>query len=132
MKSVWATLIVLLLLVAGCDGGSGSDTTAVPSSTRRVATTGLELFEERVVGANPGCITCHSLERGITLVGPSLFRVESRVTGLTADEYLRQSIVEPDAYVVEGFEPGQMSTNWAEYLSSDQIDSLVELLAGMP
>jgi mono/diheme cytochrome c family protein len=92
---------------------------------------GLELFRERVVGANPGCVTCHSLDDGITLVGPSLYGIESRVDGLDTGAYIRQSILEPDAYVVDGFLAGQMSPSWGDYLSAEQIESLVEFLTNL-
>jgi len=99
--------------------------TATP---RAVESLGRELFEERVIGANPGCVTCHSLEEDVTLVGPSLAHVVSRIPGVSDAEYVRQSIIEPDAYVVEGFSPGQMSPDWGSVLSEAQIDSLVDFL----
>lgn len=119
--------VVTCVILSACGGTSDSTTTA---AERRggVDTFGIELFEERVVGANPGCVTCHSLEEDVTLVGPSLFAVESRVDGLTAAEYVRESIVDPDAYVVAGFVPGQMNPGWDDYLSAEQIESLVALL----
>jgi len=50
------------------------------------------------------CIRCHSLD-GSEDYGPSLQdiskRADDRVPELSAVEYLRQSILEPDAYIVE-------------------------------
>jgi mono/diheme cytochrome c family protein len=118
--------MVLLLVAAGC----GTPSSVGPD--RGSDATGMELFNERVVGASPGCVTCHSLEPGVTLVGPSLAgigeRAEDRVPGVTAEEYLRQSIVSPDAFVVEGFATGSMQSNWENLLSQEQIDSLVLVL----
>jgi cytochrome c551/c552 len=91
---------------------------------------GRDLFEERVIGANPGCVTCHSLDEGVTVVGPSLHDVVSRVPGLSDREYVRQSIVDPDIHVVDGFTEGQMNSGWVDYLTDAQIESLVEFLAG--
>lgn len=122
------TVLAVLLVVGGC-AGSDEPSTTTPARNRGVDTVGLELFEERVVGIIPGCVTCHSLEEGVTLVGPSLFAVESKVDGLSVAEYIRQSIIDPDAYVVEGYVPGQMLPGWDETLSQEQIDSLVVLLA---
>ena len=52
------------------------------------------------------CIRCHSLD-GNEGYGPSLQGISAqaggRVPELSAAEYLRQSILEPDAYIVEGF-----------------------------
>jgi mono/diheme cytochrome c family protein len=95
----------------------------------------MELFNARVVGSNPGCVTCHSLNEGVTLVGPTLYGVGTvaadRVPGLSASEYLKQSIVEPDAFTVPGFREGQMVGRWADFLTPEQIDSLVEFLLGL-
>jgi len=58
--------------------------------------------------ASLGCTGCHSLD-GTAGAGPSLAgiagRAGSMVTGQSAEEYLRQAIVEPAAFVVEGFGP---------------------------
>lgn len=127
MNRLILAILTMCAVLGGCSGAA--DSTASDAVRRGgVDSLGLELFEERVVGANPGCITCHSLEEGVTLVGPSLFAVESRIDGLTAAEYVRESIVDPDAYVVTGFVAGQMHPGWDRYLSAEQIDSLVELL----
>jgi mono/diheme cytochrome c family protein len=95
---------------------------------RGVDTFGAELFAERVIGANPGCVTCHSLEPGVALVGPSLAEVMSPISDLAAAEYVRESILEPDAYIGEGFVVGQMPGDWDDLLSAEQIESLVTLL----
>jgi ferredoxin len=96
------------------------------------ADAGRSLFMENTFGTNTGCRLCHSLEPDVVLVGPSLAgvatRAETRVPGLSAEEYLHQSIVDPNAYVVEGFPKGQMFQNFAEVLTEEQIDSLVAFL----
>jgi hypothetical protein len=65
-------------------------------------------------------------------VGPSFAgignRAENRVPGLSAEEYLRQSILEPDAYIVEGYPSGLMVPNLGETLTDAQIDDLVAFL----
>lgn len=59
-----------------------------------------------------GCGGCHAVEGDTVMVGPSLAGLADRagemVEGLSAEEYVVQSIVEPDAHVVEGFNPGVM------------------------
>jgi hypothetical protein len=47
---------------------------------------------------------------------------------MTAEEYLYQSITDPDAYVVEGFPAGQMVPNLAEILTEEQIADLIAFL----
>lgn len=96
------------------------------------AAIGRSLYGENTLGTNTGCRLCHSLEPGTVLVGPSFAgvatRAETRVPGLSAEEYLRQSIVDPNAYVVDGFPKGQMFQNFADVLPDDEIDALVAFL----
>lgn len=79
-----------------------------------------------------GCSICHSLDSGETGVGPSLAGVglvaASRVESMSAEEYLRSSILEPDEYIVDGFRPGQMLDVYDSRLSDDEIDALVAFL----
>ncbi|NPA06564.1 MAG: hydrogenase iron-sulfur subunit [Chloroflexi bacterium] len=93
---------------------------------------GRKLFLEEVPGVNAGCRLCHSLEPGVQLVGPSLAgigtRAATRVPGMTAEEYLYQSIVDPDAYVVPGYPAGLMPPDARERLTEEQIQDLVAFL----
>jgi ferredoxin/mono/diheme cytochrome c family protein len=93
------------------------------------ADAGRKVFTDQALG---GCDVCHSLEPGVQRVGPSLSgvadRAGDRVPGLSAEQYLRQSVLDPDAYVVDGFRPGQMLPIYGERLSDEQIDSLIEYL----
>jgi ferredoxin/coenzyme F420-reducing hydrogenase delta subunit len=93
---------------------------------------GESLYYETSVGTNAGCRLCHSLDPDVVLVGPSFagiaIRAASRVPGLSAEEYIRQSILEPNAYVVPGFPAGQMVQNLGDVLSDEQVDDLVAFL----
>ncbi len=83
-----------------------------------------------------GCAACHTIEGvpgAVGLVGPNQSTVGAeagaRIPGYSAEEYLRESILDPDAYVVEGYAPGLMAplVNAAN-LTDDEIDALVEFL----
>lgn len=93
---------------------------------------GERLFNGATMGASAGCQICHSLQPDVQLVGPSLAgvatRAETRVPGLPAEAYLMQSLVDPDAYVVEGFQPGQMRPDLAQTLTQQELDDLVAFL----
>ena len=93
---------------------------------------GRTVFGEPRLGA---CGICHSVEAGDDGVGPSLAgvgtRAASTVPGLSAEEYLRQSILDPDAYVVEGYRAGQMLPIYEERLTGAQIESLVAYLLSL-
>ncbi len=96
------------------------------------ADAGESLYFETTLGVNTGCRVCHSLDPGVVIIGPSFDGVATaaigRVPGLTAEEYIRQSIVDPDAFVVGGFEPGVMLPNFEDTLTEEQIDNLVAFL----
>lgn len=93
---------------------------------------GRKLFTRGAAGVNTGCRICHSLEPDVRLVGPSLAgtatHAATRVPGMSAQDYLLQSIVDPDAYVVAGYPKGQMVRDSAQRLSAEQINDLVAFL----
>jgi hypothetical protein len=47
---------------------------------------------------------------------------------MSAQDYLMQSLIDPDAHVVEGFQPGQMRPDLADALTQQQLDDLVAFL----
>jgi len=51
-----------------------------------------------------GCVTCHNFDKPDKLIGPSLWDIGARKDA----NYIRESILEPDAVVVEGFPAGLM------------------------
>jgi len=81
---------------------------------------------------NTGCHICHSLQPDVVIVGPSLAgiatRAAGRIPGMSAEEYIRQSILQPNAYVVPGFPSGVMPPDFSEILTPEQIDDLVAFL----
>ena len=95
---------------------------------------GEKLFKQTTIGNQPGCATCHSLEADVTIVGPSLAgianRAGERVSGLSTEEYLRQSILEPNAFTAEGFSANIMP-KWSDELSKEQVDSLIAFLLSL-
>lgn len=102
---------------------------------------GRQLYQQQTIGASgaPGCVTCHSLDADRVVVGPSHAGVATRASAVvrseayhgsasTPAEYLRESILEPDAYVVAGFDASLMYQSYGEVLSEDQIANLVAFL----
>ncbi|HEB65417.1 MAG TPA: cytochrome c [Chloroflexi bacterium] len=137
-----AVLSVMALLLAACGGGakepaatqapaSGGESAAAPAGAGN-ADAGKKIFEQTVVGSNPGCVTCHSLEPDTVLVGPSLAgiatRAATREDGMSAEDYIRQSILEPDAYVVDGFTAGTMIGGWDKALTEQQLNDVIAYL----
>jgi mono/diheme cytochrome c family protein len=86
-----------------------------------------------VLFRSKGCSGCHTLE-GVAdqaQLAPDLTnlsdRASSRVAGLTAEQYVVQSLLEPQAFIVPGFDGAfvQMPTL---VLSDDEVEALVGLL----
>jgi mono/diheme cytochrome c family protein len=116
-------LILVLGLLAGCGGEP------TPGVSPGDATNGERLFRE---GAVPACGSCHTLSPGFALLGPSLARIGrnagSRVPGQSAGDYLRESIVEPNAHVAFGFAANIMAATYEARLSEQEIEDLVAYL----
>lgn len=87
----------------------------------------------RAVYDNTGCGACHAIE-GISTgaVGPDQNNIgelaATRQEGVSAEEYIRSSILNPNEYVVEGFNEGIMPQNYGELLSPQELDDLVAFL----
>lgn len=77
------------------------------------------------------CAACHSTGED-TIIGPGLSgladRAGSTVDGQSADDYLRESIVDPTAFVVDGFAAGLMPAIFEASLSAGDLDDLVAYL----
>lgn len=127
MRKTIFVLAILALLLAACGGGGGA--APAPSSSGSAAN-GEKLFKQTVIGAQPGCITCHSLD-GSKLVGPSLQGIATRggneVAGKSAEAYIKESIVNPNAHVVKDYPQGVMQS-YEKELTADQLADLVAYL----
>jgi mono/diheme cytochrome c family protein len=81
-----------------------------------------------VVFTEQGCIGCHAVTDG---VGPALTgmseRAGTRMEGMAPADYLHQSIMEPSAFVVEGY-PDVMPHTYGETLTDQQISDLIAYL----
>ena len=80
---------------------------------------------------NRKCASCHSLSAGIRGNGPSLIEIGrlagTRRAGMTATEYIVESIVRPDAYRVPGISM-EMPTGIVHDLSKSELLSVAALL----
>ena len=79
-----------------------------------------------------GCVACHKLDGPEKLLGPSLWDIGVRKDA----NYIRESIVEPDTVVVEGFPPGLMKgtldgSGFYQKLSLQDLNTLVNYLASL-
>lgn len=78
-----------------------------------------------------GCIGCHTIipTSAGGSIGPALTdlpeRAPTRIEGMAASDYIRQSIEEPDTFTVPGYGPGIMP---ALPLTDTEVDTLVGYL----
>lgn len=82
------------------------------------------------------CASCHSVADASQKVGPSLFKrfgatEETNAGAITMDEnYVRESILTPNAKVVKGFQPNVMPAFQGQ-LSEVEIAALIEYIKGL-
>ncbi len=132
-KTLLATLILVLAIMLVACGGGGDDGGGEEAASGSVgdAANGEELYHQVTIGSAsaPGCVTCHSTEPDVVLVGPSHAGLAGRagtyVEGVSAEDYLRESITNPNAHVVEGFTPDVMYQNYGTELQARDINDLI-------
>jgi cytochrome c2 len=79
-----------------------------------------------------GCIACHKLDGPEKLLGPSLWDIGTRKDA----HYIRESLLEPDAVLVEGFPPGLMKgtldgQGFYQKLSLQDLNTIVNYLTSL-
>jgi cytochrome c2 len=118
----YITGLMILFLLAGCG--------SIATPPRGDATHGERIFREGL-NAAPPCVTCHQTAAGATgfSLGPNLAsvaeRAQTRIDGMTADDYLRQSILDPHSYLV----PGYRSIMYPQYAAALSEQDVLDLIA---
>jgi hypothetical protein len=104
-------------------------------TTADMVTVGREIMDTKGL-----CFTCHTVGRSGALRFPDLAgiaaRAMERVPGLTDVEYFAQSMYEPEAFIVPGFNPGMPVINRAPIGLTDQeilcVIAYLQSLGGTP
>jgi len=135
--SILAAAVAVALLMAACGGSdavtppdSSSQTTAVGDSER-----GRQIWLDGGGVLSVGCAGCHSIDgtedSNPRANAPSWLGISERagstVSGLSAEMYLRESILDPRAYVLEGY-TSQMAESYELLLSEDDVNALIAFL----
>ena len=118
MKRFVPLIAVLLIIgLAGCVGGPKEEAPSTPAAD--LVAKGQQSFTDK------GCVACHTID-GKPGVGPTLKGLYGRATVLdngqtvTADDaYILESIKNPDAKIVKGFNKGVMISAVAGITDSD-------------
>jgi len=111
-----------------------------PAASQNPVEVGRALFN----ATPPGCAACHSVAPGVNIVGPTLAGISATAATRIASPdyhghardaagYIRESIVEPNAYVVAGPTYGSaghslMPSDYQQTLKPEQIDQIVAYL----
>lgn len=101
--------------------GEGGTAPAQASENAAASVDGAALFDSQ------GCAGCHTLKAaGATgTIGPDL----DAVLAGTDAAFIEESIVDPSAEVAKGFPDGTMPDNFAETMSPEELDALVQFIA---
>ena len=79
-----------------------------------------------------GCNSCHTLTAAgaNAKVGPDLDQLpaEAQRAGQPLAQFVKTSIVDPNAYVEHGFPKGTMPTNFGTVIKKNDLDTLVQYL----
>jgi cytochrome c oxidase subunit 2 len=121
-------VLAIALLVAGCGGGE----TAAPLPETVEGTIPQETLPPgdaeagNEVFTSTGCGSCHTYGPAGTeaTVGPNL---DESLQGQDA-EFIRTSIVNPNAEIAEGFQPNVMPADYGQQLDEQQLADLVAFL----
>jgi hypothetical protein len=132
-------LLLLMFLTAACGGNAtieptnalqNAATAGDPERGRDIWETGGGVVEK------PGCVYCHSIDGSeqtdnITVLAPSWLGISKqagdRVPGMSAEEYLRESILSPSTFIVEGYED-RMGNLYRYTLNDADVNSLIAFL----
>ena len=110
--------LITLIVLAGCDGQKSAQLDR-----------GRQIYNSGGASAVP-CATCHTLD-GTELVGPSFEGLKDRagteVRGLSPEDYIRESILDPSAYVVPGY-TDSMYKGYGDTFTDDDINGLIAFL----
>lgn len=136
MNYVRFLLLSAMLVIAAVDGVAAQ--TGTTGNSARVESGG-ELYLQHYCGL------CHALDRAGTagIFGPThdglaataVMRLsDANYAGqaTTPEDYVRESIVEPDVFVVPGFENSVHRMPAYTHLSEEQIDAIVRFLLESP
>ncbi len=119
------------------NAASSSATTSTTSSPSAGAAPAASAAAGKAIfTGSAGCSSCHTLAAaGATgTVGPNLgtqIVPDAKKAGMPVKQFIFESITKPNAFISPGFHPGIMPQNFAQSLSSAQIQSLVAFISSV-
>ncbi len=114
-------LTLCLLFLAAC---ADTEAASPPPTLSPQAQVGKQVFSRN-------CGACHSTSPDTIIVGPSLAGVANRAATRVSDQdaytYLLTSVMQPDAYLDEGYE-NLMPNNLSKQLTGEELDAVIAYL----
>ena len=124
---------------------SSPTTTSAPPTTSSAGTTtsssgggggggGGDAAAGKVVFNANGCASCHTFKpaNSTGTIGPDLDTAPAASAkddnNMNLSAFIKESIVNPDAYIAKGYSKGLMPTNFGSSLSSKQVNDLVAFI----
>jgi len=116
---------------------AGAATTAAPTTTAAAPTTTVAASptaQGKAVFIANSCASCHTFKpAGSTgKIGPDLDTkpaIDAQKANMPLADFVRASIVTPDAYISPGYQKGLMPTSFGTTLTKAQLDALVSFIA---
>lgn len=113
--------------IAGADCELPAGVTVQPSPTPTPAQAGGDSDDGILLFITYACATCHALSSLPEFEFPDGLVLDG--IGAKGADYIRESILNPSAEVVEGYEDGLMPQDYSTQLTTDELDTLVSFLS---
>ena len=131
-RFVSLALLLCALAFALAAAGCGGEETVTPTPDTVIGSVAQPTVPEgdaeagKAVFEDTGCGSCHTFEAAGTsgTTGPNL---DEALQGKD-EQFIYNSIVNPDAQIAEGFQPGIMPKTYGEQLDEKQLGDLVAFL----
>ena len=108
-------------------------TAAAPKPTTTAAAA--PSVDAKAIFVSAGCGACHTFKAAGTSakVGPDLDTApatDAKKANMSLADFVRESIVNPNAFIAPGFPKGVMPENFSSSLGTAKVDALVAFIAG--
>jgi cytochrome c oxidase subunit 2 len=121
-------LLVAYMKTSVGGAGEGSGESAAGGQTENAVDVALEAGGGgESLMTQLGCGACHKFGAQVGAIGPDL----SAIGAIRNSDFLRRSIVDPNADISEGYTPNLMPPIYAAQLNTEELDLIVDYLAGL-
>jgi mono/diheme cytochrome c family protein len=116
-------------------GATTSTTTATSTPAPTTTAAAAPSANGKAIFVSAGCGACHTFKAAGTsaTVGPDLDTApakDAKAAGMDLAAFVKQSIVDPNAFVSPGFPKGVMPATFGSTLGTAKIDALVSYITG--